>query len=199
MKSMKSIKESAVGHYGALGVSPTVSQRQIELAFRGWTERRRMGATSTAAFHRAETAYHILSTPDSRARHDRQLGLVTHPAWMAGRGLAVRACVNRALRELGQGRVMQARQLLDRAVSIAPQDPRARSYLALVLARTGGSLHDAERHGRYAIERRPREAAFFFNLAEVYAAAGLRARAAAFRVRGWQAIAISLFLRQRTV
>jgi len=193
------IKESASGHYGALGVATAASQRQIELAFRGWTERCRTGAASTAAYHRAECAYHVLSTPDSRARHDRQLGLVTHPAWAAGRGLAVRACVSRALRELGQGRVVQARQLLDRAVSLAPQDPHARSYLALVLARTGGSLHDAERHGRYALERRPREAAFFFNLAEVYAAAGLRPRANAFRVRGWHAVAISLFWRQRTV
>ncbi len=196
---MKPIKVRASGHYGALGVSPTVSQRQIELAFRGWTERWRTGATSLAAYHRAESAYHVLATPASRARHDRQLGLVTHPAWVAGRSLAVRACVKRALRELGKGRAVQARELLDRAVSLAPRDPHARSYLALVLARTGGSLHDAARHGRYAIERQPREAAFFFNLAEVYTAAGLRARAYAFRVRGWHAVAISLFWRNRPV
>lgn len=196
---MKPMKEGATGHYGALGVSPTVSQRQIEMAFRGWTERRRRGVASTAAFHRAENAYHVLSTPDSRARHDRQLGLVVHPAWAAKRGFDVRACVNRALRELGQGRAVQARQLLDRAVSLAPQDPHARSYLALVLARTGGSLHDAERHGRFAIERLPREAAFLFNLAEVYSAAGLRTRACGLRVRGWHAIAVSMFWRQRRV
>ena len=46
---------------------------------------------------------------------------------------------------------------------------------------------------RYALARRPREAAFLFNLAEVYAAAGLRARACAFRARGWHAVAASLF------
>lgn len=196
---MKETKEGASGHYGALGVPPTVSQRQIELAFRGWRERHHTGAASAAAFHRAESAYHVLSTPDSRARHDRQLGLVPHPAWAARRGFDVRVCIDRALRELGQGRAVQARQLLDRAVSLAPHDPHARSYLALVLARTGGSLHDAERHGRFAIERQPREAAFFFNLAEVYAAAGLRTRACGFRVRGWHAIAISTLWRQRRV
>jgi len=196
---MNPMQERASGHYGALGVSPAVSQRQIELAFRDWTDRHRSGAESVDAYRRAESAYHVLSAPGSRARHDRQLGLVPHPAWTAGRDLAVRACISRALRELGQGRAGRARQLLDHAVSLAPEDPDARSYLALVLARTGGCLHDAVRHGRYAIERRPREAAFCFNLAEVYAAAGLRAGACAFRVRGWHALAVSLFGKSRQV
>ena len=196
---MDSTKNNAPGHYGALGVSPAASQRQIELAFRGWTDRRRAGAESADSFLRAESAYHLLSVPDARLRHDRQLGLVTHPAWAAGRDLAARAWIRRALLELGQGRAGRARQFLDRAVSIAPDDPHARSYLALALARTGGSLHDAARHGRHAISRRPREAAFFFNLAEVYAAAGLRARACASRARGWHAIGVSLFWRRPQV
>lgn len=190
-------KARASGHYGELGVLPAASQRQIELAFRDWTDRRRAGAETIDAYRRAERAYHVLAAPDSRARHDRQLGLVPHPAWAAGRASAVRACISRAQSELGQGRAGRARQLLARAVFLAPEDPHARSYLALVLARTGGCLHDADRHGRYALSRRPREAAFFFNLAEVYAAAGLRARAYAFRVRGWYAIVFSLFRRQR--
>lgn len=196
---MDPMNERASSHYGALGVSPAASQREIELAFRAWTDRRRAGAESIDSYRRAESAYHVLSFPGTRARHDRQLGLVTHPAWAAERDRTVRACVRRALLELGHGRAGRARQLLDRAVSLAPENPHARSYLALVLARTGGCLHDADRHGRYAIERRPREAAFFFNLAEVYAAAGLRARACAFRVRGWHAIAVSLLGRQRQV
>lgn len=189
----------APGHYGALGVSPAASQRQIEQAFRGWTDRRRAGAASADSYLRAETAYHLLSVPAARARHDRQLGLVMHPAWAAGRDHVARACIRRALLELGQGRAGRARQLLDRAVALSPADPHARSYLALVLARTGGSLHDAERHGRYALSRRPREAAFLFNLAEVYAAAGLRARAYESRARGWQAVVASWFRRQRQV
>lgn len=185
-------KENAPGHYGAIGIPPAASQRQIEVAFRGWTDRHRSGAISGDAFRRAESAYHVLSVPETRARHDRQLGLVPHPAWTAGREVAARACVRRALGELGHGRAGRARRLLCRAVWLAPENPQARSYLALALARTGGCLHDADRHGRYAIERRPREAAFFFNLAEVYAAAGLRARAWAFRVRGWHALAVAL-------
>jgi len=189
---MKPLTEGSAGHYGALGVEPTVTQRQIEMAFRDWRDLHRAGAASDEAYRRAESAYHVLAAPEARARHDRQLGLVPHPAWAVGSELAVRACISRALRELRQGHARRARQLLDNAVSRAPKDPHARSYLALVLARTGGCLHDAERHGRYAIGCRPREAAFFFNLAEVYAAAGLRARSYAFRVRGWQALAISL-------
>ena len=196
---MEPMKKRAPGHYGALGVSPAASQRQIEQAFRGWTDRRRAGAESNDSYLRAESAYHLLSAPDTRACHDRQLGLVTHPAWAAGRDRAARACTRRALLELSQGRAGRARKFLDRAVSLAPEDPHARSYLALVLARTGGSLHDADRHGRYALSRRPQEAAFFFNLAEVYAAAGLRARACASRARGWHALAVSLFWRQPRV
>lgn len=189
----------APGHYGALGVSPGASQRQIEQAFRGWTDRLRAGTASAAAYLRAESAYHLLCVPAARARHDRQLGLVTHPAWAAGHDRVARVCTRRALLELGQGRAGRARQLLDRAVALAPADPHARSYLALALARTGGSLHDAERHGLYALSRRPREAAFLFNLAEVYAAAGLRARAYGSRARGWQAIVVSWCRRRRQV
>lgn len=196
---MDPINNSAPGYYGALGVSTAASQRQIEQAFRGWTDRRRTGAASIDSYHRAETAYHLLSVPETRARHDRQLGLVSHPAWAAGRDHLARVCIRRALFELGLGRAGRARQLLDRAVVLAPENPHARSYLALALARTGGSLHDADRHGRYALSCRPREAAFFFNLAEVYTAAGLRARAFESRARGWQAVVTALFRRQRQV
>ena len=189
---MGTTRGGEAGHYGALGVSAAASQRQIELSFRAWEDRHRAGVESVDAFRRAESAYHVLCVPASRARHDRQLGLVAHPAWAAGRERAVREYTRRALRELGQGRAGQARRLLDRAVSLAPDDPLVRSYFALALARTGGCLHEAARHARYALSRRPREAAFCFNLAEVYAAAGLRARACAFRARGWHAIVISL-------
>lgn len=196
---MNSINQHAPGHYGALGVSPAASQRQIEQAFRGWTDLRRTGEISNDSYLRAESAYHLLSAPDTRARHDRQLGFVRHPAWAAGHNLAARAYTCRALRELAQGQAGRARQLLGRAVSLAPEDPYARSYLACALARTGGSLHDAARHGRYALSCRPREAAFFFNLAEVYAAAGLRSRACATGARGWRALVVSLFCRQAQV
>ena len=118
------------------------------------------------------------------------MGLVPHPAWRAGRDDAARALVRRALRELGRGHAGRARRLLDRAVFLSPDDPHAGSYLALALARTGGCLHEADRLGRQAIDRRPQEAAFYFNIAEVYATAGLRARACAFRMRGWQAIVV---------
>jgi tetratricopeptide (TPR) repeat protein len=194
---MGSEKACAPGHYGALGVQPSASPRQIEMAFHAWGDRLAKGVESVAAYRRAESAYHILATPDSRSRHDRQLGLLSHPAWAAGRDRAARACVRLALRELGRASPDRARLLLDRAVSLDPQEPHARSYLALALARTGGSLHEAVRHGRYAIERRPREAAFFFNLAEVYSAAGLRTRAFATRARGWQALAAAVLRRHR--
>lgn len=196
---MDPVNKRAPGHYGALGVSPAASQRQIEQAFRGWSDRRRAGAESADSYLRAESAYHLLSVPAARVRHDRQLGLVTHPAWAAERDRAARDCVRRALLELGCGRADLALRLLDRAVALAPDDPHARSYLALALARAGGSLHDAARHGRFALSRRPREAAFFFNLAEVYAAAGLGAGACASRSKGWCAIVVSLFGRQPRV
>lgn len=189
----------APGHYGVLGVSPAASQRQIEQAFRGWMDRRRAGAESVESYREAETAYHVLCVPGTRARHDRQLGLVGHPAWSAGCDPLARSCLRRAVRELRLGQAGRARQLLERAVALAPENPHARSYLALALVRTGGCLHDAARHGSYALERCPREAAFRFNLAEVHAAAGLRARARGARARGWQSIVASLLRRKRTV
>lgn len=180
------------GHYGALGVPPTATPRQIELAFRGWGERLVAGRESVAAYRRAESAYYVLSATDARARHDRQLGLVRHPAFQSAGERGAGALIRRALRELGQGRAGRARLLLERAVACSPDDPLARSYLAVALARSGGSLHEAARHGRYAVERRRGEAAFLFNLAEVYAIAGFRARSLATRARAWHALAASL-------
>jgi len=196
---MNSSKECAPGHYGALGVQPSASPRQIEQAFLAWGDRLAKGKESVAAYRLAESAYHVLAAPDSRSRHDRQLGLLPHPAWAAGRDRAARDYVRLALRELERGSLDRARLFLERAVSLDPWDPQARSYLGLVLARTGGNLHEAARHGRCAIERRPREAAFFFNLAEVYSAAGLRTRALATRVRGWQTLAAAVLHRHRSV
>jgi hypothetical protein len=196
---MSSGKGSAPGHYGALGVQPSASPRLIEQAFLAWGDRLARGLESLAAYRRAESAYHVLATPDSRARHDRQLGLLTHPAWAGGRDRAARDCIRQGLRELGRGSAGRARPLLERAVSLDPRDPQARSYLALALARTGGSLHEAARLGRLAIERRPREAAFYFNLAEVYSTAGLRTRAFAIRARGWHALAVAVFRPHRSV
>jgi Flp pilus assembly protein TadD len=196
---MNSGKGSDPGHYGALGVRPSASPRQIEQAFLAWGDRLGKGMESLAAYRRAESAYHVLATPGSRARHDRQLGLLSHPAWAEGRDRAARDCIRLGLRELGRGSAGRARPLLERAVSLDPRDPQARSYLALVLARTGGNLHEAARHGRLAIERRPREAAFYFNLAEVYSTAGLKSRAFTTRARGWQALAGAIFRYYRSV
>lgn len=186
----RSLKDT--GYYGVLGVPPAARQREIELAFRHWGDRLAAGIESAADYRRAEAAYHVLSVPRSRAVHDRQLGLSTHPAWREERVREAGECVQRALRELGCGRAARARLLLDRAVSRVPDDPVARSYLALALVKTGGDLHEAARHGRYAIERRPREAPFFFNLAEVYEAAGLRSRAFAMRASAWKAVVATL-------
>lgn len=196
---MASDRGGAPGHYGALGVHPSASPRQIEQAFLAWRERLAKGLESAAAYRRAESAYHVLAAADSRSRHDRQLGLLPHPAWGEGRDRAARDYVRLGLRELERGSPERARLFLERAASLDPRDPHARSYLAVALARTGGSLHEAARHGCCAVEQRPREAAFHFNLAEVYSLAGLRTRALATRARGWQALAASLLRRRESV
>lgn len=189
---MSAARHVEPGLYGALGVPPTATPRQIELAFRGWGERLGAGRESLAAYRRAETAYYVLSVEDARARHDRQLGLVRHPAFKETGERSDGELTRRAIRELGRGRPDRARSLLERAVARSPADPLARSYLAVALARSGGDLHEAARHGRHALGRRPGNAAFLFNLAEVYAVAGFRTRALATRARGWQALAASL-------
>jgi predicted Zn-dependent protease len=184
------------GHYGALGVPASAAPRQIEQAFRGWGERLAGGRVSLAAYRRAESAYYVLAAPEARARHDRQLGLIPHPAWRAGRDRRAGALVGRALRELGRRRVEPARQLLESAVARDPDDPVARSYLAVALTRSGRGLHEAARHARFAVACRPRDPAFLFNLAEVYGAAGFPARALATRARGWHAVVSSLIGRK---
>lgn len=182
----------STGHYGALGVRVGASPREIEVAFLGWAERRDSGEVDLEAYRRAESAYHLLADPGVRARHDRQLGLCPHPAWSAGVERAVRADLLRAVRLLARGRNVEARVILERAVSLRAGSAAARSYLAQALVRTGASVHDALRHARFAVERRPADPAFLFNLAEVYAAAGLRTRSLGALVRAWRAVVFAL-------
>jgi tetratricopeptide (TPR) repeat protein len=98
----------------------------------------------------------------------------------------------RGVWHLSRGRPQAARRLLERAASLSPADPLARSYLGLALARTQANLHEAARHGEFAVERRPGEPAFLFNLSEVYTAAGLTGRALRARALAWRAAAASL-------
>jgi len=192
---METPRSSAPGHYGTLGIRTTASPREIEKAFLAWGARLRSGGIDLERFRRAECAYHLLADPQARARHDRQLGLCPHPAWSAAGERAARAGLRRAVRELARGRPDRARLLLLRSARAAPGDPAVRSYLALALVRVGGELHEAARHARFAVERRPREPAFLFNLAEVYAAAGLRARSLGALARAWRAVLAAFFRR----
>ncbi|HEY6001098.1 MAG TPA: hypothetical protein VI078_17575 [bacterium] len=189
---MEGRDERAGGHYRALGVPAGATQLAIEKAFAGWRRRRDGGLADADAFRHAEDAYHVLSEPSLRARHDRQLGLHAHPAWTGAGGREAAALCRRGVWHLSRGRPETARRLLERAASIAPTDPLARSYLGLALARTRADLHEAARHGEFAVERRPGEPAFLFNLYEVYSAAGLTGRALRARVLAWRAAAASL-------
>jgi predicted Zn-dependent protease len=192
---MDAPRRLSLGLYGTLGVRIAASPREIEVAFREWGSRRVSGAADLEGYRRAEAAYHLLADPGARARHDRQLGLSQHPAWSAGKERAIATGLLRAAHLLARGRNVQARQALERIVPLAPGDPAARSYLALALARTGGDLHEAVRLARFAVERQPREPAFLFNLADVYAAAGLKARSLGARVRGWRAVCAAVLSR----
>lgn len=180
------------GHYGALGVPAGASQRTIELAFARWRQRLEAGRAEAGSFRRAEEAYHVLSAPASRARHDRQLGLNPHPAWAADRKRDARALCRRGVHHLSQGNHAAARPFLERAALLSPGDPLARSYLGLAMARARDDLHEAARHGEFAVERRPAEPAFLFNLQEIYAAAGLTGRALRTRALAWRAAAAAL-------
>lgn len=186
------VQEWSVGHYASLGVPVGASARSIERAFLHWRERRAAGAVADDDFLRAESAYIVLTNPALRARHDTQLGLRLHPAWALERASTARRISRFALQHLARGRPREARVLLARAVALAPDLPLARSYLGLAMAHTGGSLHEAARHGEYAVDRHPEEPAFLFNLAEVYAAAGLRGRSLRVRLRAWVAVGIRL-------
>jgi tetratricopeptide (TPR) repeat protein len=180
------------GHYAALGVPAGATQRAIEQAFAVWRERLSAGRVEPESFRRAESAYQVLASPASRAGHDRQLGLCRHPAWAAADKRRARFICRRGVWHLSQGRPAAARPFLERACALSPGDPLVRSYLGLALARCGTDLHEAARHGEYAVERRPGEAGFLFNLAEVYVAAGLRGRAVRMRALAWRAIAVRL-------
>ena len=134
----------------------------------------------------AEKAYHVLADQGQRAAHDRRIGRSVHPAWAAERLASARRCRRDGMRHLARGRPEASLAQFRRATVLSPEDPASRSYLALLLARTGASLHEAARHGEYAVGRNPHEPVFLFNLAAVYALAGLRTRAFRIRLRAWR-------------
>jgi curved DNA-binding protein CbpA len=182
---MKAQTVRTPSHYETLGVPPEAGARAIEEAFLRWGEQFRQSVVGEGAFRAAETAYRTLADPGQRALHDRRLGRVLHPAWGEPAAGPARRWHEAALRALARGRLPAARRLLAQAVRARPHDPAPRSYLALALARSGAALHEAARHGEYAVRQCPGEPAFRFNLAAVYDAADLRTRAAGVRAAGW--------------
>lgn len=186
---------TAGGCYRDLGVGAEAGPREIEAAFVAWRAARDAGACAADAYQRAERAYHLLLSPPARARHDRQLGLVPHPAWAGGRAGAVRVALRRALHELARGRAAGARRLLEAASRSAPDDPDALSYLAVACARSGGDLYACLRRAERAAALRPGDPALLFNLAAVCASAGLRRRSLAAAAAGWRRLAASLLRR----
>lgn len=194
---MGTARTSAGGCYRALGVRPDAGQREIESAFLAWRTARAAGAGDADGYRRAEFAYHLLSEPLARARHDRQLGLRQHPAWTAECAGAVRGALRRAVQDLACGRALTARRRLETAVRLAPEDPDALSYLALATARTGGELHRGLRQAERAVGLRPGDPALLFNLAVVCAAAGLTSRSLAAWAAAWRSVFSVLVPRRR--
>ena len=189
---VETARKTACGCYRDLGVRPDAGPREIETSFLAWRDARAAGACAADDYLRAEHAYHLLSEPRARARHDRQLGLIRHPAWAAETAADVHETLRRALHDLARGRATRARRRLESAVRLAPDDPDALSYLALAAARTGGELHAGLRGAQRAAALRPGDPGLLFNLATVCDAAGLQRRSLEARARGWMAVVAAL-------
>lgn len=86
--------------YLILGISPRASQEAIRAAYRELARRYhpdRAGPSGAARFHEATEAYRVLSDPESRRAHNRELGLssespsaepLTSARWPAAEPLA---------------------------------------------------------------------------------------------------------------
>jgi Flp pilus assembly protein TadD len=79
------------------------------------------------------------------------------------------------------GREKRALASLRRAVKLDPRNALYLSYLALLTARSGGSLGQAVRYGQEALEREPGDRGIALNLAVVLEMAGMHMRARRIR------------------
>ena len=171
-------------YYQELGIPVRSTQKEIEIAFWGRQEEYRRRKMTDELFRLAEEAYQVLSDPARRGDYDRQIGLVIHPAWRSDSKGAARRCFRAGLNRMARGRETEALALLERSVRLDPEEPHPRSYLALLIARTGGCRHTAVHHGRRAAEAAPDAVNILWNLSRVYRLVGLKGRAAV-SAAGW--------------
>jgi curved DNA-binding protein CbpA len=168
-------------YYQDLGISPAASRKEVERAF--WIRQRqcRCGSGSADARRRIEEAYLTLSDPPRRRDYDRRLGCRLHPAWKDGSRETARVMFRNSMLMLEGGREERALASLRRAVNLDPRNALYLSYLALLTARSGGSLGQAVRYGQEALERAPGDRGIALNLAVILEMAGMRRRARRIR------------------
>lgn len=164
-------------HYEELGISTSATQKQVERAF----YLRRKGGGRAALSGRVDAAYAILSDPQRRRAYDRRIGCSPHPAWVDASPVEAKEVFERGLDLFRKGRCARALPYVRHAVALDPRKPLYGSYLALLIAVTGGNLRDAVRLGRRAWEHEPGSRPVAMNLAAVYEIAGLARRAGRIR------------------
>lgn len=170
--------------YADLGVPRSASQKEIETALWLWRERWRRGDALEERLRKAEQAYLTLSDPCRRRAYDRLLGVSRHPAWKEERPrrtVAARKVFRRCQALMRRGDDEGALRMARRAAALDPGCALYWSALGLLVARSGGCLREAVRHGQRGYELEPAERRIALNLAAIYEKAGLRKRALRLR------------------
>jgi curved DNA-binding protein CbpA len=170
-------------YYDDLGIPSSASRKAIEMAY--WRQQGKAPAVGRSAesCRRAEEAYLTLADPEKRRSYDRLLGLGSHPAWTPSSSRRAASLLRAAAAMAKRGRNRKALPLARRAVALDPGNAACRSFLGLLVARTGGSLREAAGHCRGAYERSPHEKEIVVNYAAICEMTGLHKRAAGLRQR----------------
>jgi tetratricopeptide (TPR) repeat protein len=170
--------------YADLGVSRSASQKEIETALWRWREKWRRGEALEENLRKAEQAYLTLSDSHRRRAYDRLLGINRHPAWVEERprrSVTARKVFRRCRALMKRGDDQGALTLARRAAALDPGCALYWSALGLLVARSGGCLREAVRHGQRGYELEPAERRVALSLAAIYEKAGLRKRALRLR------------------
>ena len=134
-------------------------------------------ARAEERFQEITEAFNVLSRPETRERYDRDLFQgVTKAKAVDPKEISRRLAIKGA-QSFRDGKVQEARESLELAVSHDDDNARAHYFLALALARTAGRQRDALRHIGRAGQLEATNPAIRAEEAQMFLAAGMATRA----------------------
>jgi curved DNA-binding protein CbpA len=174
----------AKDHYATLSVARNASPEQIRVRFRELARSRHpdrfRGAEKAEAerdFQAITEAFNVLSDPERRRLHDRELARADEPPRAGDRAQLLRAYMERGVKAYRDRSYVEAAENFDRATQTEPDNASAWHHLAIACSQQPRWRSRAMSAAARACELEPMNPAYLKLAGRLFAAAGMTARA----------------------